>query len=130
MAAISRSKVGTFAPQYGAPMKITFVKKVLADGSPCKKCGDVIQKLEESGQMAHIDNILIADERDAQSPGMLLSAKLEVNRAPFFVVEEEDKEPVVYTVYFKFVKEVLDQKTSEEDELKEIMNDNPDLDFL
>lgn len=111
-------------------MKITFVKKVLADGSPCKKCGDVIQKLEESGQMAHIDNILIADERDAQSPGMLLSAKLEVNRAPFFVVEEEGKEPVVYTVYFKFVKEVLDQKTSEEDELQEIMNDNPDLDFL
>ncbi len=111
-------------------MKITFVKKVLADGSPCKKCGDVIQKLEESGQMSQIDNILVADERDPQSPGMLLSAKLDVNRAPFFVVEEDGKEPVVYTVYFKFVKEVLDQKTSEEEELQEIMNDNPDLDFL
>lgn len=111
-------------------MKITLVKKILADGSPCKKCGDVLEKLEQSGQMAQIDEVLVADERDPASPGMKLSAALGVDRAPFFVVEEDGKEPVVYTVYFKFVKEVLDQKTSEEDELKEILNDNPDLDFL
>ena len=36
---------------------------------------------------------------------------------------------VIYTVYFKFVKEVLDAETSEEDEIAEIMND-VDLDFL
>lgn len=111
-------------------MKITLVKKILADGSPCKKCADVLHKLEDSGQMAQINEVLVADERDPESAGMKLSAELDVNRAPFFVVEEAGKEPVVYTVYFKFVKEVLDQKTSEEDELKEIMNDNPDLDFL
>ncbi len=111
-------------------MKITLVKKILADGSPCKKCGDVLEKLEQSGQMARIDQVLVADERDPQSPGMTLSSTLGVDRAPFFVVEEDGKSPVVYTVYFKFVKEILEQKISEEDELKEILNDNPDLDFL
>jgi hypothetical protein len=36
---------------------------------------------------------------------------------------------VIYTVYFKFVKEVLNAETREEDEIAEIMND-VDLDFL
>lgn len=111
-------------------MKITLVKKILADGSPCKKCGDVLQKLESTGQMQHINDIKVADERDPQSEGMQLAEQYNVNRAPFFIVEEESKETAIYTVYFKFVKEVLDQKTSEREELKEIMNDNPDLDFL
>jgi len=111
-------------------VKITFVKKIMADGSPCKKCGDVIQKLEETGQMAHIDEVLVADERDPNSAGVKLAAKLDVNRAPFFVVENDGQDTVVYTVYLKFVKEVLDQKTSAEDEAREIMNDNPDLDFI
>lgn len=111
-------------------MKITLVKKILADGSPCKKCGDVLNKLESSGQINRIDEIIIADERDHNSPGMLLASKLEVDRAPFFVIEQDNEEPVVYTVYMKFVKDVLDQETKESDELKEIMENNQDLDFL
>lgn len=111
-------------------MKITLVKKILADGSPCKKCGDVLSKLESSGQISRIDSIVTADERDPQSEGMVLAAKYDVDRAPFFIVERDGQEPVIYTVYMKFVKEVLDQKTSEADELKEIMSDNQDLDFL
>ncbi|MBU3070472.1 hypothetical protein KOI40_11605 [Aestuariicella sp. G3-2] len=111
-------------------MKITLVKKILADGSPCKKCGDVLNKLESNDQMKFIDEVLVADERDPQSPGMKLAGELNVNRAPFFVVERMGEAPEVHTVYFKFVKEVLDQKTSEKEELKEIMNDNPDLDYI
>ncbi len=111
-------------------MKITFVKKILADGSPCKKCGDVIARLEESGQMKYIDTTLVADERDPVSAGMLLAAEHSVDRAPFFMVENDDGSVKVYTVYFKFVKEVLDQKTEEKEELKEILDQNPDLDFL
>ena len=57
-------------------MKITLVKKILADGSPCKKCGEVIGRLEDSGQMERIDEILVADERDPTSAGMLLAAEL------------------------------------------------------
>jgi len=111
-------------------MKITLVKKILADGSPCPKCNDVIGKLESSDQMKRIDAIVIADERDSNSEGMQLAAKLEVERAPFFIVEKEGEDEKVYTVYMKFVKEVLEQETEEADELKEIMSDNQDLDFL
>ncbi|MGH1371541.1 MAG: hypothetical protein ACRBBW_05870 [Cellvibrionaceae bacterium] len=111
-------------------MKITLVKKILANGEPCGKCGDVLEKLESNDQMKHIDEVLVADERDTQSAGMLIAAEHKVNRAPFFVVEEEGQAVKIYTVYFKFVKEVLAQKTNEKEELKEIMNDNPDLDFI
>lgn len=111
-------------------MKITFVKKIKADGSPCKKCAEVSQRLEESGQINQIDEVIVADESNPLSPGMLLAGRLNVERAPFFVVEQDDGEEVVYTVYFKFVKEVLNQKTSAVDENKEILDQNDDLDFL
>ena len=80
--------------------------------------------------MNRIDEIIIADERDDSSEGMRLATKLKAERAPFFIVEREGQEPEVYTVYFKFLKEVLQQETSETDAAKEILNDNPDLDFL
>lgn len=111
-------------------MKITFVKKINLDGSFCKKCAEVQQKMDDAGQNEMIDEVLIADERDPSSPGMELASLFQVERAPFFLVEHEGEAPVIYTVYFKFVKEVLNQKTQEKDELKEILNDNPDLDFL
>ncbi len=111
-------------------MKITLVKKILADGSPCKKCADVLEKLEASGHMHAIDDVIIADERDSNSPGMLLAAQLDVQRAPFFVVEKPGEEPLVYTVYMKFLRDVLEQKTSASDEATEILSNNPDLDFL
>jgi predicted DsbA family dithiol-disulfide isomerase len=60
---------------------------------------------------------------------MLLATEHGVDRAPFFIVEREGEAAQIYTVYFKFVKEVLDAKTSEEEEIAEIMND-VDLDFL
>lgn len=88
-------------------MKITLVKKILADGSPCAKCRDVQQKLEENDQLRFIDQTLIADVRDEQSPGMQVAKQYGVDRAPFFLVEKEGQEPQVYTVYFKLVKEVL-----------------------
>lgn len=111
-------------------MKITLVKKILADGSPCRKCADVLSKLEESGQIDRIDEILVADESDKTSPGMVLAKNLQVDRAPFFVVEQDDQPPKVYTVYLKFLKEVLEHSTDEKEELREIARDNPDLDFL
>lgn len=111
-------------------MKITLVKKILADGSPCKKCTDVLDKLESSGQMNRIDEVLIADERDPLTQGMQIAKQYNVDRAPFFVVERDEQNAQIYTVYLKFVKEVLEQETNETDELKEIMQNNSDLDFL
>ncbi len=108
---------------------ITMVKKIFADGSPCKKCGEVEEKMRDAGQLDQLDKIVIAYEADPESEGMQLAANHNVDRAPFFIVEREGQDAEIYTVYFKFVKEVLNAKTSEDEELKEIMND-VDLDFL
>lgn len=110
-------------------MKITFVKKILKDGSPCKKCGDVIDKLESGGHMPRIDHIAVVDERDPASEGFALAKQYNVDRAPFFIVEKDGEETQVYTVFMKFLKEVLEQETKENEELTEIMKDQ-DLDFL
>lgn len=111
-------------------MKITFVKKIKADGSPCKKCAEVQARLENEGLIDKIDETVIADERDSNSEGMQLAKQYNVDRAPFFIVEQEGKESIVYTVYFKFVKEVLNQESSEKDAAKDILDANTDLDFL
>ena len=110
-------------------MTITFVKKILADGSPCAKCADVIERFERSGSMGRIDATLVADERDAASAGMLLAAELAVDRAPFFVVER-DGQRVVYTSWLTFQREVLEAKVEAADEDNDILASNPDLDFL
>jgi|SRR5690606_7377358 len=111
-------------------MKITLVKKILADGSPCPKCGDVLEKLESSGQIRQIDAIVTADERDPESPGMQLAKQFKVNRAPFFLVERDDGSTEIHTVYLKFAKEVLGQQQSAADEAREILDSSGDLDFL
>ena len=111
-------------------MNITMVKKILKDGSPCRKCADVLRQLEENKLLNRIDQIVVADERDPDSEGMILAKKHDVNLAPFFVVEEEDQATKIYTVYFKFVKEILSEGVSEQQEVKEIMDQDPDLDYL
>jgi hypothetical protein len=110
-------------------MNITFVKKIKADGSPCRKCAEVQTRLEKDGHIDKIDRTVIADERDSNSEGMQLAKQYDVDRAPFFIVEDDDSDPIVYTVYFKFVNEVLSGKTDEKDAAKDLLDSN-DLDFI
>lgn len=111
-------------------MHITLVKKILDDGSPCRKCTEVESRLRESGYLARIDDIVIADERDPDSPGLRLAQERDVDRAPFFIVRDGQGNEKIYTVYFRFLKEVLQQNPSEQEEIAEIMDNNPDLDYL
>lgn len=111
-------------------MHITMVKKIMKDGSPCRKCADVLTQLEENKLLDRIDQIIVADERDPNSQGMILAKEHNVGLAPFFVVEEDGHETKIYTVYFKFVKEVLSGGTSEQEEIREIMQQNPDIDYI
>ena len=46
------------------------------------------------------------------------------------VVDRDDGQREVYTIYLKFAREVLNLPVAEQDELKEILRDNPDIDFL
>ena len=111
-------------------MHITLVKKIKADGSPCRKCAEVQERLEKDGLIDKINQIIIADERDPESEGMQLAQQYNVDRAPFFIVKRGDANTDIYTIYFKFVNEVLNQTASEQDAAKDILDDNPDLDFL
>ncbi len=110
-------------------MRITFVKKILADGEPCAKCADVEQRLQASGQMARIDRVIVADERDPNSAGMRLATRHQVAVAPFFVVEDGD-ETTVYPIYLRFVKEVFGRPVESVDESVELLRANPDLDLV
>ena len=113
-------------------MRVTFVKKILANGAPCPKCGDVERRLRDNGLMSRIDHVAVADERAPDSEGMRIARRHGVDVAPFFLVEE-DGTTRVHTIYFKFVREVFatgDQTVSEVDEAQEILRANPDLDLI
>ena len=113
-------------------MRVTFVKKILANGAPCPKCGDVERRLRENGLMSKIDHVAVADEREPDSEGMQLARRHGIDVAPFFLVDE-DGATTVHTIYFKFVREVFsteDRTVSKLDEAHEILRANPDLDLI
>lgn len=95
-------------------MKITLVKKIKSDGSPCRKCVEVEQRLEKAGLSSRIDQIVVADENDPQSEGMILAKQHRVEIAPFFIVEDDQGTTKIYTIYFRFVKEVLSNEQKEQ----------------
>ena len=88
---------------------ITFVKKILANGELCKKCQEVSERLSSEQLIGVIDHIAIADERDADSEGVRLAKQHNVERAPFFLVEDEAGEVTVFDIYFKFKKHMAAQ---------------------
>ncbi len=89
-------------------MHITFVKKRFADGSTCRKCAEIEQRLARDGHLSRIDEVVVADVTDPDSPGMRLARELEVGHAPFFVVREAGQS-AVYSIYLQFVREVLER---------------------
>lgn len=111
-------------------MRITMVKKVKADGSPCRKCADVEERLKSSGSWNRIDQVVIADERDPDSEGMRLARHHGVDAAPFFIVEDKAGQIRIYTVFMRLLREVLDKPASEADEAAEILDRHPGLDLL
>lgn len=111
-------------------MHITMVKKIKEDGSACRKCADVEQRLKSAGLWNRIDQVVIADERQPESEGMQLARRHDVDTAPFFIVEDEGLPPRVYTIYMRLLREVLDKPASEGDEAAEILDRHPGLDLL
>ena len=103
---------------------ITFVKKILSNGDLCKKCQEVSERMNTEGILAIIDHVVIADARDADSPGMQLASKHQVERAPFFIVEE-DGEVKIFDIYFKFKKYLTDNSLETIDSLEPIDSLSP-----
>lgn len=111
-------------------MTITMVEKILADGSSCRKCADIRERLERDGLFDRIDRILVADERDPDSEGQRIAGHHGVDRAPFFVVEHPNESAEIYTIYMQLRREVLDGESDERAEASELMARTPDLDFV
>ena len=89
-------------------MHITFVKKRNPDGSSCAKCEEVERRLIRDGHLARIDEIAIADLADSDSAGMQLAREFNTEYAPFFIVRD-GADAQLYTIYLKFVREVLEK---------------------
>ena len=109
-------------------MTVTFVKKILASGDACQKCRDVEARLTAGRHWDAIDRTVIADERDPDSDGVRLAARLCVERAPFFVVEDNGR-TTVYTVYLQFPKDVL-KRASRTEADEAVLRTHPELDYL
>lgn len=88
---------------------ITFVKKILNNGDLCKKCQEVSERIDKDGLLEKINHVVIADTRDPRSLGMQLATKYQVERAPFFIVEE-GKKTQIFDSYFKFKKSLTEQQ--------------------
>ena len=104
-------------------MHITIVKKKLADGSDCRKCAEITEHLQSRGLWDRIDEVVWALENDPQSPGMILGARLGVERAPFFVVRDEQGEHV-YTSVLQLIRERLGQAVTTHDEARDVDPDD------
>ena len=111
-------------------MNITMVKKVKADGLPCRKSASVLEELRTLGLMQSIGRVVAADERNPQSEGFMLATHHSVEAAPFFIVEREDGTQSVYTAYTRFLKDVFNHDISETKQAVELLSQHPDLDFI
>lgn len=112
-------------------MKITMVKKLLEDGSECKKCREVTERLYTHNEMDKIDQVVYADVRDTESEGFKLAEKHSMDTTPFFIVENNGAE-TVYKTYLELRKNAFNQTPDAEDiEIEEKRKAPPDeLEFL
>ncbi|MGK7954174.1 MAG: hypothetical protein AB4063_02750 [Crocosphaera sp.] len=111
-------------------MHIQLIKKIKLDGNPCRKSAKVLNELQELGLLDKIDEIIAADQRQADSQGFVLANQYQIESAPFFIVKNEQGLTEIYKAYHRFLKDIFNISVSEEDELSEIMAQNPDLDYI
>lgn len=108
---IEKGKVklhGSVPPAYNAGVRITMVKKRLANGDPCEKCAQTEEMLKRRGLWERIDEVLWAIEGEDDSPGAQVAAEYGVKLAPFFVVQDESGAQTVVTSALQLVRNHLD----------------------
>lgn len=88
-------------------MRITMVKKRLANGSPCDKCAQTEDMLRRRGFWDQIDEVVWAQEGDDQSEGAKLGKTHGVEVAPFFILNHDDGNLTVYTSPLRLIRDHL-----------------------
>jgi hypothetical protein len=112
--------MGTSKP---SRMHTTMVKKKMKDGSDCRKCAEVTEHLQARDLWKRIDEVVWAREDDPTSPGMVLGARLGVERAPFFVVRD-DRGEKVYTSVLRLIQERFEQTVTTLDQARDVDPDD------
>ena len=110
-------------------MKTMVVKEIKLDGTLCLRSKNAIKTLQDLNVMDTIDRIIAVSEKDPSSEGWSLVEKYNSNIAPFFIVEE-DSGTRVYNGVFHYLREFLKLDIPDEKEVMEMMDQNPDLDFI
>ncbi len=101
------------------------VKKRLANGTECRKCGQVTEMLTTRGYWNRINEVVWADERDPNSPGMALARRHGVETAPFFIVSDDGRE-TVYTSVIQFMQRCFQHAPTALEQAQEDANRAPD----
>ncbi len=109
---------------------IIMVKKILADGAPCRKCGEVYERLLRDGLLQHIDRIVTADPHNPDSEGMRLAARHQVSRAPFFIVRDKGGNEHIYDSFLRLKREVLQARASTTEVALDLAERFPELDYI
>ena len=86
-------------------MRITMVKKRLANGDPCEKCAQTEEMLRRRNLWHAIDDVVWAQEGDKNSPGAILGKRHSVEVAPFFILEAEDGGETIYTSPLRMIRD-------------------------
>jgi hypothetical protein len=85
---------------------VTLVKKIMEDGSECRKCQAVTRLLEEKGLIDRINKIVFADPKDPEGEGMKMVRFWNMRRAPFFIVEEPGR-TAIYSSVMELIRKEL-----------------------
>jgi len=94
-------------------MKRMMVKKRLLDGRDCEKCLHAEELLRQRGAWEQIDQVIIAEEGNETSEGMVLAGRYGVEVAPFFVVQSDDGSEQIYRSVLQFLREQFPDTPSE-----------------
>lgn len=76
-------------------MRITMIKKRLANGEPCQKCTQTEEMLKRRGHWDAIDEVVWAIEGEPDAPGWTFAQRHGIEVAPFFVIEIDGEESVL-----------------------------------
>lgn len=89
-------------------MHITMVKKRLSNGQDCDKCARAEEILREKSLWERVKDVVWAVEGDPNSHGMIMASRFGVDAAPFFVIDNGQGRPQVYTSVLKLIKDLAE----------------------
>ena len=83
---------------------VVMVKKRLKDGSDCRRCAQIQERIEKDDFGDQISQTLFVEEGKEDTLGARLSKQFKMRTAPFFVITYEDDRVEAVESYFKLKK--------------------------